>query len=293
MKDQTLDRNDAEDAASSCPPNGDDLESAYADTKGKQKVGLGLAAAHFEASRKLVVNAIITSRDMPNLASDFKASSTSYYAGSSSYLAGESSSHQALQKTSFELNRKTANECQDDLFDTFSTYSTEALATDGRQLDIFGTSFIDQETPDGSAVLELLSQPENESHGAVFSLEDDFYPSKEDKLWNAALDGKLSDEEGEERLDFTPDFITRPEVSQQAEPYLGTGDIRETSSTWFGYWNDVFTTYNARVWGNSQPMTTSRISEQRPPQQDHDSSEPATVARALSRLKLIFHHLKG
>ncbi|KAM0249204.1 hypothetical protein ACHAQJ_009148 [Trichoderma viride] len=293
MKDQTLDRNDSKDAASSCPPNGDDLQNVHADTKGKQKIGLELAAAHLEASGKMVVNAIVTSRDMPNLASDVKTSSASGYPGSSSYLAGESSSYQVHQQTSFKPTRKTADECQNDLFDAFTEHSTEALAIAGHRLDISGPSCIDQETSDGSAVLEVLSQPENESYGAAFSPEYDSYASKEDKLWSAALDEKSSDQEEEERLDFTPDFITRPEIFQQAKPYLGTGDIRETSSTWFGYWNDVFTTYNARVWGNSQPMTTSKISEQRKVEQDHDSSEPVTVTRALSRLKLIFHHLRG
>lgn len=288
MKDSALNRHESEDAASSCPPNEEDFQNTYGDTKGKQKERLAVAAAHLEASRKLVMNAITTSREMPNFVPDSKLSGGPSYMGSSSHLSGESSSYKGHEQASFEPNRKTANECQNDSFDAFTEYVTEALVTD----DKYGSSFMDQEASDGLAVLELLSQQEDESHGLAFSPEYDARAPGEDILWNAPLDEIPSDQEKEEkgeRLDFTPDFITRPEISQQAEPYLGTGDIRETSSTWFGYWHDVFTAYNARVWGNSPLVTTSRTAEQ----QGDDSSEPATITRALSRLKLIFHHLKG
>lgn len=288
MKDSILNRHESEDAASSSPSNEEDFQNSYPDTKGKQKETLAIAAAHLEASKKLVVNAITTSREMPNLVPESKPSGGLSYRESSSYLSGESSSYKGHRRTLFEPNQKTANECQNDSFDAFTEYNTEALVT----VDKNGSSVTDQEASDGLAVIELLSQQEDESHGLAFNLEHDPHAFGEDLLWNAPLAEIPSDQEEkekEERLDFTPDFITSPEISQQAEPYLGTGDIRETSSTWFGYWHDVFTAYNARVWGNSPLETTSRT----PEQQGDDSSEPATITRALSRLKLIFHHLKG
>lgn len=285
MKDSNLNHHESEDSASSSPPNEEDFQKSDGDTKGKQKETLAVAGAHLEASRKLVVNAITTSREMPNLGPESKASSGLSHLGSSSYLSGESSSYKGHQQTSFEPNRRTANEYQNDSFDAFIEYSVEALVTDGHN----GSSFIDQEASDGLAVLELLSQQEDI---LAFDLEHDSLAPGEDLLWNAPLEEIPSDQEDkekEERLDFTPDFITRPENSQQAEAYFGTGDIRETSNTWLGYWHDVFTAYNARVWGNSPLETTSRT----PEKQGGDNSEPATITRALSRLKLIFHHLKG
>lgn len=288
MKDSTPNRHESEDAASSCPSNEDDFQVSYGNTKGKQRERLAVAAAHLEASRKLVMNAITTSREMPNLVPEAKPFGGSSYLGSSSYLSGESSSYKGHQQTSFEPNGKTANECQNDSFDAFTEYIAEALVTDDKN----GSSFIEQEASDGLAVLELLSQQEDGSHGLAFSPEYDSHAPGDDIFWNAPLEEIPGDQEGKgkgERLDFTPDFITRPEISQQAEPYLGTGDVQETSSTWFGYWHDVFTTYNARVWGNSPLVTTSRT----PEQEDDENSEPATITRALSRLKLIFHHLKG
>lgn len=285
MKGSTLNRHESADAASSNPSNEEDFQVPYGGNKGKQKETL---AAHLEASRKLVVNAITTSREMPNLVSESKSSDGLGHLGSSSYLSGESSSYRGNQQTSFDPNRKTANERQNDSFDAFTEYNTEALVIDSRN----GSSFIEQEALDGSAVIGLLSQQGDESHDLAFNLEYDSHAPGEDLLWNAPLDEIPSDPEGKEKekqLDFTPDFITRPEISQQAEPYLGTGDTQETSNTWLGYWHDVFTAYNARVWGNSPLETASRT----PEQQGDDSSEPATITRALSRLKLIFHHLKG
>lgn len=284
MKDSTLNPHESDDAASSSPPIEEDFQNSYGDTKGKQKEPLAVAAAHLEASRKLVVNAITTSRGMPNLVPESKPSGGLSHLGSSSYLSGESSSYKGHRQTSFEPARRTAN----DSFDAFTEYNIEALVTDGKN----GSSFIDQEASDGLAVLELLSQQEDESHGLAFNLEHDSHAPGEDLLWNAPLEEIPSgqeEKEKEERLDFTPNFITSPENSKQAEAYLGTGDIRETSNTWFGYWHDVFTAYNARVWGNSPLETTSRT----PEQHGDDSHEPATITRALSRLKLIFHHLKG
>ncbi|KAL6887813.1 hypothetical protein GGI43DRAFT_259815 [Trichoderma evansii] len=288
MKDSIFNSHESEDAASSHSPNEEDFQNTYGDTKGKQKERLAVAAAHLEASRKLVVNAITTSREIPNFVAESKPSGGSSYLAPSSYLSGESSSYKGHQQTSFESNRKTANECQNDSFDAFTGYAAEALVIDVKH----GSSLIDQEASDGLAVLELLSQQEDELHEPAFSLEYDPHAPGHDILWNAPPDEMPSDQEEKEkegRLDFTPDFITRPEISQQAEPYLGAGDIQETSSTWFGYWQDVFTAYNARVWGNSPLVTASKT----PEQQGDDSNETATITRALSRLKLIFHHLKG
>lgn len=285
MKDSTLNRHGSEDAASSSPSIEEDLRNSYGDTKGKQKETLSVAAAHLEASKKLVVNAITTSRGMPNLVPESKPSGGLSHFGSSSYLSGESSSYKGHQQTSFEPNRRTANECQNDSFDAFTEHNIKALVTGGKN----ESSFIDQEASDGLAVLDLLSQQEDESHGLAFNLE---HAPGEDLLWNAPLEEIPSGQEEkakEERLDFSPNFITSPDDSQQAEAYLGSGDIRETSNTWFGYWHDVFTAYNARVWGNS-PLETSSTT---PEQQGDDSHEPTTITRALSRLKLIFHHLKG
>lgn len=290
MKDENLGHSDPEDFASLFSSNGDDLQQASADTKGKQKVGLGLAASHLEASTKLVVNAISTSREIPNLTSEFKLSSGSGGLGSLSRIAGESSSYKSHQQTLFEQSRRATNECQNDLFDTFTKCSTNALANDGYYVDVSESPFADQEASDGLAVLELLSEPRNEALETTLYQEHDFHTSTEDELWNEAVVGALNNQE--DQLDFTPDFITRPELSQQAAPYLGTGNIQETSSTWLGYWNDVFTTYNARVWGNSQLMTSLGISGHNL-QQERGSNEPAAIDRALGRLKLIFHHLKG
>ncbi|KAL7782952.1 hypothetical protein V8C37DRAFT_397555 [Trichoderma ceciliae] len=284
MKDNLLYSNHPEDPGPSCTCDGDSVQFGCTDIKGKQKVGMGSAASRLEASRKLVVNAITTSRDIPTFATEFKTPSGPGYLDSSWNIAGEPSSHEVHQPTSFEQSRKTANECQNDVFDTFTKCSCSTDANDGVPLGVFDSSFIDQERLDGSAVLELLSQPENESDEPTSSQE-----SKEDRFWTEAVDRKFKEQQGVERLDFVPDFITRPESFQQAVPYLGTGDIQETRSTWFGYWNDVFTSYNARVWGTWQ-LTTLGISGQY--KFHHDSGESTTITKALNRLKLIFYHLK-
>lgn len=292
MADEKLGRDGPEDPASSYSPNEDNLPDACANTKGKQKAGLGFAASHLEASRKLVVNAITTARDLPNLASGSKVSNGSGYLGSSSSIAGESSSFKVHRQTSFEQIRKTSNHCQNDLFDDFVKGSTNVLGNDDYRLDLFETSFTNQETSDGFAVAELLSLPEAESFETSLGLEYDVHPPRNDDQWNEAVILEPGNQEGEERLDFTPDFITRPESSQQEVSYLGTDDIQEARSTWLGYWNDVFTAYNARVWGNS-PIPTFGILERKEAQRDNSNSEPTAVSQALSRLKQIFYHLKG
>ncbi|PTB59866.1 hypothetical protein M431DRAFT_504815 [Trichoderma harzianum CBS 226.95] len=235
----------------------------------------------------MVVNAITTFREMPALASESKSSHGSSSMGSLSSIAGEYSSYKPLRNP---LLDETTHEGQDDLFETFTTSSTDALVNDGYRVDVSGSSFAYQEASDGLAVLELLSQPGNESIETAISREHDFQISGEDESWSEAVAGTLIDEE--DQLDFTPDFITNPELSSQAAPYLGTTNLEETSSTWFGYWSDVFTAYNARVWGNLHPISTSETSDQEL-EQEQDSRESMTINRALDRLKLIFYHLRG
>ncbi|UKZ78080.1 hypothetical protein TrVFT333_005814 [Trichoderma virens FT-333] len=290
MKDDKLGHNNPEDIASSSSSTGDESQKVSADSKGKQKAGLGLAASQLGASTKLVVNALTTLRELPTLTSELKSSSGSSSLGSLSSIADEYSSYKSPQNALLDQSQRPTQECQDDLFDTFTNSSTDALANDGYRVDVYGSSFADQEASDGLAVLELLSQPGDESLETALYPENDIHMSGEDEVWNGAVAGTLTDQE--DQLDFTPDFITRPELSQQAAPYLGTANIEETSSTWLGYWRDVFTAYNARVWGNSHPTTTSEMPEQ-DFEREHDSTEPATINRALDRLKLIFYHLKG
>ncbi|KAL6810643.1 hypothetical protein V8C40DRAFT_258429 [Trichoderma camerunense] len=287
MDEEKLGHSNPEDIAPSGSSTGDELQKASTDSKGKQKAGLELAASQLGASTKMVVNAITTFREMPALASESKSSRGSSSMGSLSSIAGEYSSYKPLQNP---LLDETTHEGQDDLFETFTKSSTDALVNDGYQVGIPGSSFADQEASDGLAVLELLSQPGNESIETAISQEHDFQISGEDESWSEAVAGTLIDEE--DQLDFTPDFITNPELSSQAAPYLGTTNIEETSSTWFGYWSDVFTAYNARVWGNLHPISTSETSDQEL-EQEQDSRESMTINRALDRLKLIFYHLRG
>ncbi|KAL7942272.1 hypothetical protein V8C42DRAFT_331854 [Trichoderma barbatum] len=290
MKDEKIGQIDPEDIPSAGSSTGDDLPKVSTDAKGKQKAGLGSAASQLGASAKLVVNAMTTLRELPNLTSDYKSSSGSSNLATFSSIADEYSSRKTPQGSLFGHGQKAANECQDGLFDKFTKYSTDMVANDGHHINVSGSSFAVQEASDGLAVLELLSQPGDESLETSLYQQHGSPAVNEDELWNEAAFGTPSDQE--DRLDFTPDFITRPELSQQAAPYLGTGNIQETSRTWLEYWSDVFTTYNARVWGNAHPMPNSEISRQ-DIEQENGNSEPATINRALSRLKLIFYHLKG
>ncbi|KAL6810655.1 hypothetical protein GGI42DRAFT_349641 [Trichoderma sp. SZMC 28013] len=286
MNDEKLGHNNPEDVAPSSSSTGNELQNASTDSKGKQKAGLGLAASQLGASTKMVVNAITTFREMPALASELKSSAGSSSMGSLSSIAGEYSSYKPLQNTLLDQSQETAHEGQDDLFETFTKSSTDALVNDGYQVGFSGSSFADQEASDGLAVLELLSQPTNESIETTLSQEHDFQIPDENESWSEAVAGTLIDQD--DKLDFTPDFITNPELSSQAAPYLGTTNIEETSSTWLGYWSGVFTAYNARVWGNSHSTPTSETSDR-----EQGSRESTTINRALDRLKLIFHHLRG
>ncbi|KAL7930947.1 hypothetical protein V8C35DRAFT_311822 [Trichoderma chlorosporum] len=288
MKDGKL-GHDTPGDTSSGSSTGNEVQKESTDAKGKQKAGLGLAASQLGASAKLVVNAITTSRELPALTSELKSSSGSSRLGSISSTAGESSSYKSPQNTLLDRRQKFTNESQDDLFDVFTKSSTDVLAN-GYQVGVFGSSFASQEASDGLAVLELLSRQENEFLETTLYREHDSYMLGEDKLCNEAAAGAISDQE--DHLDFTPEFITKPELSQQAAPYLGTTNIEETSSTWLGYWGEVFTAYNARVWGNSNLESASGASSQIL-EQEVDGNEPTTINRALDRLKLIFYHLRG
>ncbi|KAK1239548.1 hypothetical protein MKX07_001002 [Trichoderma sp. CBMAI-0711] len=247
------------------------------DRKGKQKAWPGSVASRLEASTKLVVNAITSSREMPALASESKSSSSSGGLTSLSGIAGEPSSFTSHKQTPFEPGRMAANECHDDLFESFTENYTDTLAVDGYYEGIPESSIANQEASDGLAVVDLLCQPGVESPAAMLGQAHGLRASQDDDSW---LEATIGTADGpEDQLDFTPDFLTSPELSEQAALYLGTGDIRETSRTWFGYWSEVFATYNARVWGNAHP--TSSGSDL---QQDHGNSEPTTMNRALTGL---------
>ncbi|PNP58176.1 hypothetical protein THARTR1_02334 [Trichoderma harzianum] len=286
MNDEKLGHNNPEDVAPSGSSAGNELQKASTDAKGKQKAGLGLAASQLGASTKLVVNAITSFREMPALGSELKSSPGSSSMSSVSSIAGEYSSYKSLQNTLLDQSPEATHEGQDDLFETFTKSSTDALVNDGYQVNFSGSSFADQEASDGLAVLELLSQPANESIETTLSQEHDIQIAGENESWSEAMAGTLIDQD--DQLDFTPDFITNSELSSQAAPYLGTTNIEETSSTWLGYWSGVFTAYNARVWGNLHPIPTSETSDQ-----EQGSRESTTIDRALDRLKLIFYHLRG
>ncbi|KAL7909893.1 hypothetical protein GGI35DRAFT_469544 [Trichoderma velutinum] len=252
MNDEKHGHSNPEDIVSSGSSTRDDLQKTSTDSKGKQKAGLGLVASQLGASTKLVVNAITTFREMPTLTSEIKPSSGSSSMGSLSSIAGEYSSYRPLQNTLLDQSQETIHEDQDDLFETFTKSSTDTLVIDGYHIDVSGPSFADQEASDGLAVLELLSQPGTESVEATLSRENDLQISGENESWHEAAAGTLISQD--DQLDFTPDFITRPELSLQAAPYLGTTNFEETSSTWFGYWSDVFTAYNARMPSAQHPQ---------------------------------------
>ncbi|TFB06315.1 hypothetical protein CCMA1212_002376 [Trichoderma ghanense] len=285
--DRKPDCNRPDEVASSysLPSNGKSPQLRSMDSKGKQKAWPESAASRLEASTKLVVNAITSSREMPALASETKSSSGSANLASLSGIAGEPSSSSSHQQTPFEQRRMAANECHSDLFDSFTESYTDVSAVDGYHEVISESSFAKQEAADGLAVVDLLRQSGGEGRSPMFGQEHDLRASADDDPWLEAAIGTADDPE--DQLDFTPDFLTRPELSEEAASYLGTGDIQETSRTWFGYWSGVFATYNARVWGNAPP--TSSGSDL---QQEHCSSEPTTINRALSRLKQILYHLK-
>ncbi|KAL6858659.1 hypothetical protein J3F83DRAFT_750537 [Trichoderma novae-zelandiae] len=289
--DRTPGCNEPEDAAtpSSSSSGGDGLQQRSMDSKGKQKAWPGSAASRLEASTKLVVSAITTSREMPALTSESKSSSGPGGSISLSHVAGESSSYSSRQQTLFGQRRTAEKECQNDLFDSFVESSTDVLAADGYHVGISESSFANQEGLDGLAVADLLSQPRSESPSALLGQEDDLHAPDDGGLWLEAAIGTADDPE--DQLDFTPDFLIRPELSEQATAYLGTGNPQETSRTWLGYWSEVFASYNARVWGSSHP-TMPPESSGRDLQQEHGNTEPTTINRALTRLKQILYHLK-
>ncbi|KAH0498699.1 hypothetical protein TgHK011_005938 [Trichoderma gracile] len=267
---------------SSISSHGQSPQPRIMDHKGKEKAWPESVASRLEASTKLVVNAITSSREMPALASESKSYSGSAGLSSLSGIAGEPSSSSSHQQTPFEPGRMAAQECHNDLFDSFTENHTDALAVEGYYIS--DSSFANQEASDGLAVVDLLCQSGAESPSAMSGQAHGLGASEDNDPW---LEAAIETADGpQDQLDFTPDFLSRPELSEQAASYLGTGDIQETRRTWFGYWSEVFATYNARVWGNAHP--TSSGSDL---QQDHGSSEPTTINRALSRLKQILHHL--
>ncbi|KAL6896289.1 hypothetical protein HDV57DRAFT_481835 [Trichoderma longibrachiatum] len=279
--------NGPDEAASSSPfsPNRKSSPLNPMDSKGKQKAWPESAASRLEASAKLVVNAITSSREMPALVSESKSSSGSRSLPSLSGIAGEASSPSSHQQTPFEQRRMAANECHNDMFDSFVENHAGVLAIDGHYEGVSETSFAIQEASDGLAVVDLLCQPGDEFPSALSGQAHDLRALEDDDPWLEAAIGSADDPE--DQLDFTPDFLTRPELSAEAELYLGTEDTQETSRTWLGYWSEVFATYNARVWGNSHPPSSGSH-----PQEEPGSSEPTTMNRALSRLKQILFHLK-
>lgn len=149
-------------------------------------------------------------------------------------------------------------------------------------------------TKDGSAVLELLSTPDELDK--VYSITEDDYSGDTrvaETLHNALFKGPSSrNVPWDHLLNFNPSFVGTPKGDRiEAHNQLGTGDIDEARRMWVNQWRDVLSSYTDEVWGALEPLVEA--ARQEVEASDVVGIDTVGAKGALGRLRMILAHVRG
>lgn len=179
-------------------------------------------------------------------------------------------------------------------FDEFSSNGQEPLLTPEPTRPMTSDrTMAGFEATDGSAVVDLLSQPPQLDEMLVQDGQGErLTPAAAAKLREALFGSSESSRLlWDDILNFTPRFATRGAEAEEARVQLGTTDLETAREIWLGQWRDVLSAYTDEVWGDLGPLAA----EARKELSDFDcrGEKDGAGDGALGRLRMILAHIRG
>lgn len=278
------------------------------DGKGKQTADKGKGKEdsfvnRLQASTQLAAKAITAGRDLPDILPTEKAPTG--FVGSASQRREEPgeasqrplSAFQAGEALGPSIRRTRDTQEPSHAFEEFVHGAHPSLVTDHNQPQrlasepLVGQSVAQQELSDGSAVLQLLSHPDDIDELAEQQSDTEMSPATAARLRAALFESDSTRGLAwDDLLNFTPDFLYPGqgplEVSTGAEPHLGIADISAARDIWLEQWSDVLSSYNDHVWGDLGPLA-ARAKDEIQQLSSTSSEEQGQQTKALDRLKQI------
>ncbi len=164
------------------------------------------------------------------------------------------------------------------------------------------SAVIEQERHDGSAVVDLLSQADDDA--PTFHEEPSISEGELETLRRAPLsDGPPSASGWDNMLNFIPDFVrSDPDggytqghhdswKAEQTRSTLGLAHSPEAAHVWLEQWQDVLRKYTDEVWGDLTPLV--RQAREEVAELETQPGRPSPDVTALLRLRQILGHIRG
>jgi hypothetical protein len=163
-----------------------------------------------------------------------------------------------------------------------------------------GAAFQQMEANDGSAVVDLLTQPES---GISTSFQEDpsenISPETVETMRASLFDITSSSSHSalwDDLLNLTPRYVLNPaEGAADAQLHFGTSDPHVIRDGWIRQWGNVLSSYADEVWGDLLPLAREARQEvaDLSTHAADQSQEHLEVPSALGRLRMILTHLRG
>ena len=151
------------------------------------------------------------------------------------------------------------------------------------------------EATDGSAVVDILSQPLSlDEMPGEDDQDDGLTPAAAAKLREALFGSPGSSISWDDLLNFTPQFLAGPgDEIESALVHLGTTDPSAAREIWLSQWQDVLSAYTDEVWGDLGTLAAEARKEVDDlVLQDRDRGGELGGG-ALGRLRMILAHVRG
>lgn len=145
---------------------------------------------------------------------------------------------------------------------------------------------------DGAAVVDLLSQPEDDGQLLVGAYDEDLTPDAIEKLRAALFTDDHSGDPvpWDSLLNFTPHYVLNPaEAVSEAQSHLGHSETGMLWGVWTEQWKHVLTAYADQVWGDLLPLAVQARDEV---SAEVSSLHDGNIPQALNRLRIILAHLQ-
>ena len=181
-------------------------------------------------------------------------------------------------------------------FDEFVNAREPQLPRESSLAEPPGWTAQDFEATDGSAVVDLLSQPLGlDEMPGEDDQDDGLAPEAAEKLREALFGSSGSRPFWDDLLNFTPQFLAGPgdEAVAAAQSHLGTTDLNAAREIWLGQWQDVLSAYTDEVWGDLGPLAVEARKEVGDLMSQEPDKRDEVGGGALGRLRMILAHVRG
>lgn len=274
------------------------------DTPGEQD---GSFINRLRASTKMAANAATTGTTLPNILPAGKETGVSNISQSLERL-GESSRNsrtisQRAEGAGASIRMVPDPQRSANAFDDFVNNSRSPMMEEANNLQQpsrwqgAGMPAAEHEAADGSAVLDLLSRPDEEPDWAAQASLDDveLSPAAAEKLREALFNSADTKAIAwNDLLNFTPGYLVQsdrgPQTSHEADLHMGTSDMNVANKLWLQQWGDVLSAYSDEVWGDLGPLAAKAREEVASAERDGDGQGGT---KALERLKQVLAHVRG